>query len=133
MKPGNVKRRAWDRTRNLMQKYGDGTPFKQTDLVGMNMTEAEAKSQILMFKRRGMIKTVRKEGRAAVYKLTRKTFRNEKSRKHDAPIGKLVAKRIVEVIQPSEIFVAINGSKLTVDAPGLIFELVGKIHLKLDT
>lgn len=132
MKPGNIKRKAWARTAKIMQKYADGTPFRLQDLMAMGMTREVARSQIHMFQRRGMLKVVSKLGRLVTYKLTRKTFRNERSYQQ-VDIGEIVAKRIVEVAGPADIHVAITGNKLMVDAPGLIFELIGKIHLKLDT
>lgn len=137
MKSGHCKLNAGKRTAKIMQKYGDGTVFQLQDLIDMGMTTAIAKSQIAMFSRRGMIKTIGKTGKLATYKLTRKTFRREASRVGQVHSSKTVtvpaAKRTAVQTQPGEIFVAINGNKLTVDAPGLIFELTGKIHLKLDT
>lgn len=140
MKPGNIKRKAWERTAKIMQKYGDGTPFRLPDLEAMGMTRSIARSQIHMFQRRGMLKTVSIVGKVATYKLTRKTFRNERSRRSsDAGkygkihVGNTPTPGVFAVVKSDDIHVAITGNKLMVDAPGLIFELVGKIHLKLDT
>jgi len=153
MKAGHTKQKAWARTANIMAAHGDGVSmFTAADLVKYKFVPdiKTAKSQIHMFARRGMLKVVAKDGKEAVYKITHKKFRNETrhayltrktptviagNRKRDGSglPKSLMERRVPKLDSTGEIFVTVTSNKLSIDAPGMILELTGKIHLKLDT